>query len=495
MATEGEYRSRGRIAREARDAATFDDTEPLPSLFGPSLLAGLSTDDERTVHTAGYGLFVLARTHDTAATPIATELAGRLVCDEGNRAVRRTLASLRIVDDEAVREALLDATAHDRARRLYALVRGTDPWNPPAPFPAGDHAEYMTAFRQLVEFDEDDDIERDDADSVTAIIENDDEESDSEDADENADGPRDVERTDTDTGDDTGGTKRERIARLTNSEDFSTLVHRSGFDELQAVTPERERRYADVFRARARADDTERGVAVRYLHEPDETALDAAVREQLSAWARLVASSGVVTVVDWGTAPRPWVATECLAGRLPDRGRVAPASALLSARELTGALVELHQQDVVHAGIDPRNVVYTQDGLDGDSQLLLDNVGLLTAYRRAFDPGDYLDPRYAAPEYFDSQYGRIDHTTDIYQLGMVVYRLLAGRHPFDGSYSDIRQGVLDDRPTAPSECTPALPDAVDEVVAKATAKQKLTRYETAHGFHRDISRICEAVLA
>ncbi len=149
---------------------------------------------------------------------------------------------------------------------------------------------------------------------------------------------------------------------------------------------------------------------------------------------------------------------------------------------------------MVHAGIDPQNVVYADSQLDDRVRPMLDNVGLLTAYRRVFDPREYLDPRYAAPEYFDSQHGRIDRATDIYQLGMVVYRLLAGRHPFDGSYAKIRSSVLDDRPTAPSKCTPGLPAAVNEIVAKATATQKLTRYETAHGFHQDISRICDAVL-
>jgi hypothetical protein len=493
MATEGTHRGRKHVEREAEAAAdttAFGDEEPLPSLLGPSLLTGLSTDDDRTVHTAGYGLFVLARTHEAAAGPIAAELADRLVRD-GDRAVRRTLASLRLADDDAVREALLDATAGDRARRLYAAVRETEPWDPPAPLPEGDHAEHMTAFRQLVELDDDDREADTAADSVTDVIENDEDEHDDETESEDIDGPRGTEPAD-DSGRG-GGTKRERIARLTDSEDFATLVHRSGFDDLQAVTPERERRYADAFRARARADDTERGVAVRLLHDPDG-GIDDAASDALAAWARLVEAEGIVTVVDWGTTPRPWVATECVSGRLPDRGRVPPAAALAYARDLTGALVALHQQDVVHAGIDPGNVVYAEDSLDGGVRPMLDNVGLLNAYRHVLDPRDYLDPRYAAPEYFDSQYGRIDHATDIYQLGMVVYRLLAGCHPFDGGYTDVREAVLDQRPTTPSECTPALPSAIDEVVAKATAKQKLTRYETAHGFHQDISRICDAVL-
>jgi serine/threonine protein kinase len=199
-----------------------------------------------------------------------------------------------------------------------------------------------------------------------------------------------------------------------------------------------------------------------------------------------------VTVVDWGTVPQPWVATESIEGRLADRGRLDVGWALQAARRLTGALAELHQQGIVHGGIDPYSVVLSST-FDGETVPMLDNVGLLGGEGRVFDPGEYLDPRYAGPEYFDDQYGRIDHATDVYQLGMVCYRLLAGRHPFDGSYDEVRAGVLGDRPPAPSRCVSALPSAVDNVIAKATAKQKLTRYETAHDLHRDVSRICDAV--
>lgn len=479
MATDGAHHSRG---SEPGTADTVYE-EPLPALLCPSLLAGLDSGDERTAHTAGYGLYLVSRAHTSAVEAVSRDLAGRLVADERRPGVCRTLASLRLVDDGAVREALLDVTSGDRARRLYALVSDADPWEPPPALPAeGDHAEYLAALRQVIDPDEGRPDPADDPASRTDVIREDGTADRDRPDGEQTTGPADASGS----GSDSVRTTRDRIEALAASETFAALVHRSGFDELQVTAPLRTRRYAESFRARARTDDTERGVAVRLLDAPGG---ESELGEQLSAWARLVDASGVVTVVDWGTSPRPWVATECIERRLAGR-EPAPAEALDCARRLAGTLAQLHQRDVVHAGIDPYNVAYAST-FEDRVRPMFDNVGLLSAYRYADDASDYLDPRYAAPEYFDSQYGRIDHATDIYQLGMVVYRLLAGRHPFDGSYDAVRAGVLNDRPPAPSQCTPALPAAVDDVVAKATATQKLTRYETAQALYRDLARICE----
>ena len=483
---------RGERQSVAADPAT--DVEPTTALLAPSLFAGLDGDDSHTTHTAGYGLFVLAGADETGVEPIAAELVGRLLAGGERPDVCRTLASLRTVDDEAVRTALLSATDHDHARELYTRVCEAEPWGPPQPLSAdgGDHTQFLTAFRQVIRPDDPDTVdrsrERDDDGPIDVEVRERDE-SDREDGE--ADSEPDSGRAGSREPASGTQTKRERIEHVADSDTFKTIAHRSGFDELDVTSPETERRYANVVRARARAGGTERGVAIRLLHTVDDETVDG-LAARLGAWARLVEASGIVTVVDWGTTPRPWVATEYVEETLAGRGRVDPATALKQARALTGALVQLHQQDVVHGAVDPRNVVYAADTLE-TARPMLDNAGLIRVYRQQFDPAAYLDPRYAAPEYFDEGYGRLDHATDIYQLGMVIYRLCAGRHPFDGSYSQIRTGVLNERPPAVTDCTPALPEAVDDVVAKATATAKLTRYETAHAFHQDLCRICEAV--
>lgn len=198
-----------------------------------------------------------------------------------------------------------------------------------------------------------------------------------------------------------------------------------------------------------------------------------------------------MTIHDWGPQPRPWVATDPVDGSLASLDQPDTAYALRSACQLVAATATLHRRGVVHAGIDPGNVVFPGDALVEHPRPLLDNVGLMSVVRRHFSPSNYLDPRYAAPEYFDSDYGAVDQSTDIYQLGTTLYRLCTGQAPFQGSYEQVRAGVLDADPTPPTELNASLPDPIDEVVAKATAKQKLMRYETASQFRADLASVCE----
>lgn len=485
--------------------ATSDATRPPVDLLVPSLLAGLATDDPHTTETAGCAVVVLTRACPEAVGHIADSLVASLRSDESRQPIARTLATLARGNAGTVREAIVADSDRQTARRLVALVRDADPWEIPQGTSAdGTATEYATAFRQVVEVADRSLAAPDEAapgsepaDHVTsdeAVAADDGTGPDRETSPEGEPTPETDSRSGRlahSSGPDR--TRRERIEQIADSATFRAIARRSVFDDLTVVAPETERRYGDVVRVRARADDTERGVAVRLLDVPHDRASVDGICEPLREWTRFVDVPGVVTAVDWGQQPRPWVVTEYVEETLATRGSIAPARALQQARRLTGALVALHQRSVVHGGIDPRTVVYSADSLDG-GRPMLDNVGLLSVYRRHVDPSDYLDPRYAAPEYYDSQYGRLDHATDIYQLGMVLYRLFAGGHPFEGSYAEVRACVLEDHPPAPSEVTPALPATIDEVVAKATAKQKLTRYETATGLHQDLSRICESVL-
>jgi hypothetical protein len=472
---------------------TSDRLRSAADLLLPSLLAGIDATAPDTTHTAGPALALLGRECPGHAGEIAAPLVERLAADRTRTAVARTLATLAADHDTVVRQTLAETAPEAEARELYAVIREAEPWDLDAILgaPDGDRLAYATAFRQLVRLDDTYDGEVDERADETAVGHLERETDGDQQADDQGSDTPNRGRPD---GDSSVTTRRERIERTAGSDTFQSIVHRSAFDDLTVVAPGRAGRYGTVVRARARADDTERGVSVRLLDRPEEAGFEGAIAEALRSWARLVDAEGVVTVADWGTTPRPWAATECVEEPLARRDRPTPAAALRQIRALTGALAQLHQQSVVHGGIDPHTVGYPAGGLDGPVRPMLDSVGLLGSYRHHADPADYLDPRYAAPEYFDSQYGRVDHATDIYHLGMVAYRICTGSHPYDGSYREIRESVLKGRPPAPSDRVDRLPGALDDVLAKATATQKLTRYETATRFHRDVTRICEAVL-
>lgn len=264
------------------------------------------------------------------------------------------------------------------------------------------------------------------------------------------------------------------------ADELSTIVYRSRFDQLTVLAKRRRGRYADVYRTLGVIDGEQLPVGLALYHRPADhqeefaTALD----EQLGRWAGVSDHDNVVPVHDWGVEPRPWAATECTGDRLTDRDRFPFPEALWNARELAGAVAHVHENGVVHGGLDPGNVVYYGNVIDEDERQppMLDNVGLLHVVRNYFDPTSRLDPRYAAPEYFDRRFGRIDHATDVYHLGAVLYLLFTGNPPYDGDYDRIRDRVLSDPAPRPSDVAD-VPPGIDDVVTKAMARQKLRRYE------------------
>ncbi|WP_436908760.1 hypothetical protein [Halosimplex marinum] len=275
-------------------------------------------------------------------------------------------------------------------------------------------------------------------------------------------------------------------------ETFAAIGALSSFDRLSAVAKGCEERFATGYRCRAVEEDEERGVATRLFERPDEAdRLDFAadLTKRLSRWRTLADGERVVDLFEWGDRPRPWVATQPVDASLADRDRPPVDEALRQAEQLADAVAHCHRHGTVHAGIDPRSVVFRGDALSGLERPMLDNVGLMHAFREYFQPANYLDPRFAAPEYFDSDFGRVDAATDVYGLGATCYYLFTGRSPYTGTYSEVREGVLDGRPPAPSAVHEAVPEELDSVLGKAMAREKMKRYDAVEGFRTDLEAV------
>jgi len=110
-------------------------------------------------------------------------------------------------------------------------------------------------------------------------------------------------------------------------------------------------------------------------------------------------------------------------------------------------------------------------------------------YRRHTDPSSALSLPYAPPEYFDDRYGVADRTTDVYGMGALLYRIFTGRDPYSGSPADVREQVLTKPFPTPSEVT-ELPEALDDIVARATATDKFDRYGSTRALFEDVNDLC-----
>ncbi|MFD1588978.1 protein kinase [Halorientalis brevis] len=283
------------------------------------------------------------------------------------------------------------------------------------------------------------------------------------------------------------------LERAASDAAIEDVTAESRFDELTIVAPGIDGRYTTVFRTRAVHGNSEEGIAINLFRVPDENTeqFAADVATKLENWAAIADNDAVVTLYDWAIEPSPWMATDYTVQTLYDKIDMSLDEALRDAVRLASTISYAHQRGVVHAGIDPYNVVYAGGFMRQRDRLLVKNFGLMDVMRQYFEPSTLLDPRYAAPEYYDRSYGEIDNATDIYHLGAVIYKLLTGRPPFEGNYSEVRTAVLSSAPPVPSDLNPEIPDALDDVIRKAMAKQKLTRYETVTQLVTDLERVTD----
>ncbi|MDG5777304.1 hypothetical protein VB773_09190 [Haloarculaceae archaeon H-GB2-1] len=467
-------------------AAAADPDGGLDELVA-SLLAGIDDEEQQVRVSSAWATCIVVAATPKAVGPVAHGLAERLVMAPDETVVRRTLATVAETDETVVAEALA-ATVEGDVRPYVRAVREADPWDLDDVLASEGDGPSDPA-RRVIRTDE---TAEESAEAVGHVQRDEEDRSDSpdpvaEDESEASDSDADPQRKSDAT------RKRERIRRLAASKTFKAIQYFSEFEDMTVVTPPRERRFADVIRTRVTADGTESGVALRLFHRPNDgdRSFEARLAEHLASWAAVGDLDGVTTVLDWGDRPRPWAGTEYVEQTVARRGRRPLPQALREARALTGTLANLHGRDVIHGSIDASSVVYPETGIDGPGRPLLDDVGLLFACRTNVDLSSILDPRYAAPEHFDRKFGRIDCSTDVYQLGGVLYTLLTGQPPYRGSVDDIRERVCAASPPTPSAVRSDLPAAVDDVVAKAMAPQKLTRYETATRFHREVATLCE----
>ncbi len=135
-----------------------------------------------------------------------------------------------------------------------------------------------------------------------------------------------------------------------------------------------------------------------------------------------------------------------------------------------------HAQGVVHRDLNAANIMINNDGRIKISDFGIALIGSPVLSR----VGDVGTPSYMSPEQFKGE--EIDHTTDLYSIGVIAYELLTGKRPFAGSPVDIMQQVVNLSPAKPTTLNPELSPEIDSVLAKALNKDRAGRYQTAGEF-------------
>ena len=170
---------------------------------------------------------------------------------------------------------------------------------------------------------------------------------------------------------------------------------------------------------------------------------------------------------------------------------------LLSVKEVvdivfkcTRALTYAHMQGVTHRDIKPGNILFASDPGDvriGDFGLAL-NVGAETTQITGVG-----SPAYMSPEQIREEL--VDHRTDLYSLGVVMYQLLTGQLPFRGTnkFSMIYQ-ITQNEPPPPSAKRADVPTSLDRIVRRAMQKDADKRYHSGDEFAEDLLEAIRAGL-
>jgi serine/threonine-protein kinase len=243
---------------------------------------------------------------------------------------------------------------------------------------------------------------------------------------------------------------------------------------------------------KARDTRLDRLVALKFL--PAEWRRDAVARERFVREARAASAIDhphIGTVHDIGETEdgRMYIAMAYYPGQTLTRrigsGPLPIETALAIAAQAAEALAAAHDAGIVHRDIKPANIL-----LDSRHQVKLVDFGLAKlgggggVTRTGLAVGT---PAYMSPEQAEGR--PLDHRTDLWSLGAVLYEMLAGLRAFSGdSDHAVMYSVIHGRPTPLAELRPDLPGEIVAIVDRCLAKDPERRYPNASELLRDLRR-------
>ncbi|CAH0346936.1 Stk1 family PASTA domain-containing Ser/Thr kinase [Bacillus sp. CECT 9360] len=152
-------------------------------------------------------------------------------------------------------------------------------------------------------------------------------------------------------------------------------------------------------------------------------------------------------------------------------------------KQTTDAIAHAHHNDIIHRDIKPHNILIDEDGnakiTDFGIAMALSSTNI-TQTNAVLGSVHYLSPEQARG-------GMANKKSDIYSLGIVMFELMTGRLPFSGeSAVSIALKHLQSETPSPKRWNPDIPQSVENIILKATAKDSSYRYASVDEMHEDI---------
>src|SRR5258706_1014660 len=241
----------------------------------------------------------------------------------------------------------------------------------------------------------------------------------------------------------------------------------------------------------ARDPYVQRQVVIKVLMY--KQSLDEVYREFFQREAELIASLEhpcIVPVYDFGWhGEQPYIVMRYMSGgTLEDRlekGEMKLSEIAHIFNRVSEALDAAHLKNIIHRDVKPSNILF-----DSSSKAFLSDCGIAKSQTIKDEDGAWIvgTPAYISPE--QVQGSKVDGRSDVYALGVVLYRLLTGQLPF---MNDSVTALINAHVELPvpdiREIKSNLPSVWQEVVSKAMAKDPQDRYSTAGDFARDVKEV------
>lgn len=185
----------------------------------------------------------------------------------------------------------------------------------------------------------------------------------------------------------------------------------------------------------------------------------------------------------------PYVRSQSLQRRIENSGPLSIVEILRIGRQAAAGLAAAHAQGLVHRDVTPANILLA----DGTERVMLTDFGLA----RAADDASLTrtgviagTPQFMSPE--QARGDQVDHRSDLFSLGSVMYMMCTGRPPFRAttSYGILRR-ITDNDPRGIREVNPDIPNWLEAIVSKLLAKDADQRFQSAD----EVTDLLEACLA
>ena len=249
---------------------------------------------------------------------------------------------------------------------------------------------------------------------------------------------------------------------------------------------------------KGRDPDTNEAVAIKVLPAnlaSDPTFLARFRRE--AATLQHFEHPGIVKMIDQGKEREAWyyvmeyVDGDTLDARLKG-GPLEPREVVDLALQISPALEYAHEQGIIHRDIKPANIMLTKDGrakLTDFGIAKLVDATRMTATESILGTVEYMSPE-------QSQGRFVDPRTDIYSLGVVLYRCVTGRLPITGenptaTLLNLRTQQIE----KPINWRPEIPEYLSDLIMKMLEKEPSSRIPSARALTRELERVAQRLVA